>query len=202
MKKLLLLGILVGLGSTVMAVGEPFINEGHANYGNPSYRIFENDNKDITKGDGEQKESLVRRFLKKGVYREDKKTMDIYLLVHHPVAILPEYNKIEGEGVFGDKLLFGDITFKVVGSMPVDVEIELKGEELFEMLTKATLKAPGTGKGIEEIAAIGTLEMDAIQLGVDGDVVVESQNIELDLYFDLDKVGKFDGEIVARASYE
>jgi len=191
MKKLLLVTALLALGATASA---KYINNGPANYGSPAYRPFI---EDITTNDNEFNTDLVRRFRQKGNGWRDREVMRVKLVVHEKVRIKPEYRMIKGKGVKGDKLSFGDINFKVKGTMPVDVKFKFKGD-LFEnttMLKKATVKKPNGA--IETV--LGPSDID---LSMPLSFAKSEKMLEMDLYFKLNEVGHHYGRVIAIAKYQ
>lgn len=200
MKKLLLGAFLV-VGMTAMASGY-IVSNGEASYGNPSYRPFNNPNQDITINDNEDVVGLVRRFRRKGRGWKDTKRMFVKLTVHKRVRIKPEYRYIKGEGVLGDQLNFGDINYKLIGTMPATVKFKFRGP-LFEtspLFVRATMKAPGI---VTEQAEPGDLTKTLGAFPLDFNNY--TQHIEMDLYFKLNEVSTspYDkkGVVIATAKY-
>ena len=215
MKKLLLIGAILAIGTTAFAVnptggkdGFSVNLDGDTMY-EESYKVNKyvgtaagfDQIKDITSNDSTvHRDKAVNIFRDKGEGWSDTAGTLVLLNVLEPVIIESEVDILYTEAVIGDELQIGDLGFRVKGMGSTDISFRFEGE-IFD-----TLGGEVTAKGFN-----GFFPMQQANLGSGVEVLSQNvtldgtqEEIEIDMAFDLrgaDSGLKF-GTIIARAEYQ
>jgi len=211
MKKLLLIGAILALGTTAFAVsnGESYNGSGDGMYENNltldnifTGRAADFGNiRDITSTDNKNGNiGAVNIFRDKKDNWESEATTDITLKVLQPIKIESEVDELYVEAVSGDELQIGDLGFKVKGEGAATITFEFIGP-LFEEI-------PGQGdvKGYGGMYPKQTTQFGGLATIIEYNPILSGseEEIEVDLAFDLKEVepGEKEGTIRATAMYQ
>jgi hypothetical protein len=214
MKKLLLLGAILVVGSMAYAVSDGvavngFIpldeNELYA----PSFTVNQDSGdaggigsiKDVTTRDNAvHNDGGVNIFRDRGPGWEDMAATGILLNVLEPIRIESEVDFMYTEAVTGDELQIGDIGFRVDGMGPAEVEFKFIGH-LFDAVPGEAKVKGHNGFYPMLSATTGLAGVESVSQGVM--LQGSPEEIEVDLYLDLTTTepGLYGGAIIAKAEY-